>query len=629
MKGFKLWNNTIGARLFILFFGFSLALLILLTSVYYNRATKQINGKVGDVAVRSTMQASAHLDLLLKGYNTLSKSIAGNPEIQRLASRVENNRALQMINERTLINALGAIFYSWDDVVGIHVISNSGAVYSYGSGMAQAVDMHYRARDWYFEIGGSSGETVWLGLQPQSVIDMNERKPVFAFGRQLYDLNRAKSAGIIVVEMNPRSVLNILGNLRLSEHSEQAIVAKSNTIVAHDEFGRLGTSLAIPEEALHGNSPVQSLSSDSDLIVASEMVQADWRLVSVIPKRDLTVELNETKQFFLLILSLVVVLSAALALFLSRAIATPLKKLISEMKRVEQGDFEASLEVKSFEEINVLVYVFTRMVQRVNGLIRRVAVVSESEKNAQLHSLQSQVNPHFLYNTLDMIYWMLDEKDQTQQGEIVHALSHMFRYSSNWDSAATVTLAEELEQIDRYLFIIKTRLDGNLRYETKIDPKWLKLRLPKMILQPIVENAVIHGLDRSMSEAVGTICLSTELAGGTLFIHAADNGAGIEAAQLRMLQLRLAQISEEERTRASSQEYMHPDEHADVSAAATDVDSDIGIGMGNVHRRLVLRYGSHYGLTIDSEAGKGTRVTLMVPAYIDQAPNTEEGREFP
>lgn len=627
-----LWKNTIGSRLFMLFFGLSMALLIILTSVYYNRATKQINGKVGEVATRNVVQAGMHLDLLLKGYKTLTKSIAGSPEIQLLASRTENNQAIRAIKDRTITNALGAIFYSWDDVIGIHVITDSGNVYSYGSGMAHVIDIDYRTRDWYDKIVSSNGETVWLGMQAQSFIDRNEKKPVFAFGRQLSDINRSKSTGIILVEMHPTAVLDILDNLHLSPNSEQVIVDGRDRVVARQELGKLGQALPAALRVEIGDEDdvrYGMRNNGRELVVGTRLKQTDWSLVSATPKAELTVEINETKQFLLVIAGLLALLSAVLALLLSRAISRPIKKLINEMKRVEQGNFEAGLKVKSFEEINVLVHVFNRMVMRVNRLILRVRTVSASEKNAQLHVLQSQVNPHFLYNTLDMIYWMLDEEKEAHLGNVVHSLSHIFRYSSDWDTSKMVPIWSEMEQIDRYLYIVKTRMDDLLHYETNIAPEWRELRVPKMILQPIVENAVIHGLDKKISDEIGAIVVSTELDGEGLLIHVSDNGAGIPEEGVRGLRRKLAAISEEESVREQSIDSSAETDRTD-SYESDSRDLRRGIGMENVHRRLLLRFGPRYGLRVDSAPERGTRVTLRIPAYpvSGGAPGSKEGGDY-
>lgn len=608
----KLRMNSLSVRLFICFFICSLLLLVLLTWMSYKHSAEQINAKVGEVALKNVTQAREHLDLLLKGYISLSKSVIGNPDIQRIIAQSQTNPALHTINERTITNVLGAIYYSWNDVVGIHVISNEGAVYSYGSKMTQAIDPKWRELDWYEQISESNGDMVWLGIEPQSIIDLNERQPVFAFGRRLFDLNQTKPTGIVLVEMRSEMIENILINLDITEKGNQYIVDSNNTIVAVNDPGKVGGNAIILWPELHEEECEILTEDHQNLIVIAKQAQADWRIVSVTPKSALMVEINETKQFFLFMLGILVVLSFGLALIISRNISAPVKQVIREMRHVERGNFDIMLQVKSYDEINVLVAGFNRMVHQVNMLVERVRIVSESEKNAELQGLQSQVNPHFLYNTLDMIYWMLDEKDNERLGNVILALSQMFRYSSNWEEASEITLRDELAQIENYMFIIQTKMDDELRYETQINKEWLNMKLPKMTLQPIVENAVIHGLNKSDSNRQGIIRIETEKIGNYLLIHIEDNGRGITEEKLRMVTDSLSQITSQIATKEMAL-YDQPDDSLQLeSHEPVDIPLS-GIGLDNVHRRLVLRFGSDCGLRLQNIEGQGTRVSIMVP----------------
>src|SRR5690606_10134560 len=139
----------------------------------------------------------------------------------------------------------------------------------------------------------------------------------------------------------------------------------------------------------------------------------------------------------LITLALILIVAATvLATFVSRSFSSPFKRLIQQMKMVELGNFKGEVQVRSYYEINVLVGSFNRMVQQMDVLIERIKLASISEKNAQLQALQSQVNPHFLFNTLDMIYWMLDERENDRLGRVILALSRIFRYSSDWEEAS-------------------------------------------------------------------------------------------------------------------------------------------------------------------------------------------------
>ncbi|MFC5407467.1 cache domain-containing sensor histidine kinase [Cohnella soli] len=577
--------NSLRFRMFVLFFLCSLVLLTLMSALYYQRSADQVNARVGDVALKNVSQAGQAVDLLLNGYEGLAKSIAGNSDIQRRVGQKETNGALRTINERMINNALGAIFYAWQDIEGIYVLSDSGAAYSYGQRGTQLIDADYAKRDWYERLTHTSGEIVWFGVMPRSILDKGEAEPVFAFGKKMYDVLQTKPIGIVVVEMKPAGIINMVTHLHITTNSRQYLVDRSNVAVVAEDVALLQRKLDIDDlNPVTDTSPGLQTNA-KEMVVTSDLQKADWRLIGITPKSDLSLELYATKRYFLVMLTLLVTLSAILAFTVSNLISRPIKRVTREMKRVEHGNLD-TMKMKSFDEINVLVAGFNRMVQRVHELLERVRVATASEKNAQLTALQSQINPHFLFNTLDMIYWMVDDdRERGKLGDVVLSLSHMFRYSSDWENAGLVTLREELEQADHYLLIIKTRLGGKLDFTVNVPEPFLDSPVPKLILQPIVENAVIHGLDKLKDRSQAAIRIEVEDEGNQLLVHVMDKGVGMDEAIVRRVTANLDRGSEHGKS----------------------------IGLSNVHARLALRFGPRYGLRIRSEPGEGTTVTIVMP----------------
>ncbi|MGF7031225.1 two-component system sensor histidine kinase YesM [Paenibacillus mucilaginosus] len=612
--------HSIHNRLFVLFLLSMLSLLLIVSALFYQRTTDQVQDKVSEIARKNVSQTVGLFDLLLQGYDSLSKSISGNFDLQRLVAEPgPKDPALRFITERTITNTLGAIYYSREDMIGIHVISYSGPIYSYGNSMS-VIDPDYADSAWYKELQESTGEIRWFGVSPNSVIDQLEKRPVFAFGRQLYDLSQHKPIGVVLIETDADQALAALSNLKLSPNSEAYIVSPDGRVMASTiPVGEVGTdSTLVPEDiprpAYEGDVVVDP--KDGRLAVAGRPEMADWTVLSLTPDSDMNVELDETRNFILIMLSILIVVATALATFVSRTISSPLKRLIQEMKQVEMGNFRGLLHVKSYEEINILVSSFNQMVHRMDDLIERVKLSSISEKNAQLQALQSQVNPHFLYNTLDMIYWMLDEKENDRLGRVVLSLSHMFRYSSHWEGSSEVTLREERDQMRHYLTIIKSRLEGRLTVYVDMEDRWLDYRLPKMTLQPIIENAVKHGLEPLNCE--GVLRVYTEASDGSLHIVVQDNGPGMDRDTLQRLQETLTG-----ETLSAAKELAEVDAAADapVSAArAMAPKGRRGIGLQNVHRRLVLMFGEAYGVRVSSSLGEGTVVTVVMPQVQVQTP---------
>ncbi|MBU5671822.1 sensor histidine kinase [Paenibacillus brevis] len=577
-KGFR----SIHHRLFLLFLFCMSGIVLIVSLLYYSRATEDYHEKLSDLSQKNVAQTAGLFRLLYQGYDSLSKSLINNFEMIRLLNENSGEPAVEYINEQSITNILGAIFYSRDDLVGIHIISDKGKIYNYGNVM-NVVDPDYRNSEWYKQVKASRGKMVWLGIFEHSLIDKVEDQPVFAFGRQIYDLNEHKPIGIALYEMNPAPIMNALENLKLSENSKVYLLSGDGSMVSPGE--------ELPAEIgslplLQNPGQVKVERFGGKLIIASQLPLSGWSVVSVTPAQDLNVELAQTKRFLLIVISILIVVSALIASIVSRTISSPLKRLIRQMKQVETGNFRGTLEVASYQEIHILVASFNRMVRTIEELIEQVKVSSVSEKNAELQALQSQVNPHFLYNTLDMIYWMLDEKEQDQLGELVLSLSSMFRYSSIWSEGAEVTLREELEQTRHYLKIISIRLEGRLTVICDVDEQWLDVHLPKMTVQPVIENAVKHGLERAGRP--GVLRLSSLLEGSALKIIIEDNGVGMDHERHQQLKDSLAQ--------------------ADQSG-----NGETGIGLINLHRRLQHMFGRAGGLQIESEQHAGTRVAIILP----------------
>ncbi|MBY7737574.1 sensor histidine kinase [Paenibacillus polymyxa] len=590
--------QSIQYRLFVLFLLSMSSIVLAVSLLFYNRTTVQFHDKISELARKNVSQTAGLFELLLDSYNSLSKSISNNMDLVRLLTTDHSDLpAVNYINERTITNILGAIYYSREDLIGIHVITDTGKVYNYGNYM-NVIDTHYEHTEWYREIRRSAGKIAWLGVYPHSVIDQVETRPVFAFGRQLYDLDEHKPIGIVLFEAEPRSILSALHNLRLSTNSQVYLLGHENRIVS-------ATSSDPPPDLrnLEPQVPEEDVIVDRNnerVVIASKLPFADWSVISVTPSEDLNVELAQTQRYLFIVAPILIMVSALIASIVSRGISLPLKRVIREMKRVETGNFRHTVNIESYEEINQLATSFNHMVRQIAELIELVRISSVSEKNAELHALQTQVNPHFLYNTLDMIYWMLDEKGQDQLGEVVLSLSHMFRYSSHWEEGADVSLREEVEQVGHYLTIIQARLEGRVSVDVHIEERWLDIRLPKMTLQPLIENAVKHGLEPLHADTGGTLLVRAEEYGGVLSLHIIDNGVGMEYERWGVVQVALAE----------------PGKQAGSGQAG-------GIGLQNLNLRLRHMFGEGYGLRISSAPGAGTTVTVSVPL-----PQKEEKHEY-
>ena len=284
-----------------------------------------------------------------------------------------------------------------------------------------------------------------------------------------------------------------------------------------------------------------------------------------------------------------IILAAALAIVfllrysirLSRSITAPLEELCRRAERVDAGDLTVQEPVPSeIREIHTLSEGMEQMIGRLDEQMRESRQRQESLRRTELALLQAQINPHFLYNTMDTIIWLIEADKQQEAVDMVSNLSSFFRHSLS-RGEDVITLAEEERHVRSYLQIQHARYKDIMEYTVDIDPGLHDAMLPKLTLQPLVENALYHGI--KLKRAKGTIRITGRLEDGCVLLRVEDNGVGM--TRERLSQLRSAMERQER----------------------------VGFGLSAVNQRLMLQFGPEYGLRIDSEEGVGTTVTARIP----------------
>jgi two-component system, sensor histidine kinase YesM len=272
---------------------------------------------------------------------------------------------------------------------------------------------------------------------------------------------------------------------------------------------------------------------------------------------------------------------------LSKSISTPIKKLHDVTKTITQNDLQALVTSDNKDEITELGMSFNIMIGKIRELLDSKIKEQENLKKAEMRALQSQINPHFLYNTLDTIIWMAEAGKTDQIVEVVSALSNFFRISlskgKDW-----ITIGEELERIKSYLTIQKIRYRDIMDFKIEVDERVTNHTVLKLILQPLVENAIYHGIKNKREG--GTIVVRAKLNNeNEVQLEVEDNGIGFAPDKLIQLQ-------------------------AELEDDSGDIKQESGFGVGNVNQRIKLYYGKQYGLSVKSEYLTGTRVSFIIPA---------------
>lgn len=279
-----------------------------------------------------------------------------------------------------------------------------------------------------------------------------------------------------------------------------------------------------------------------------------------------------------------------LLVIVSRVISKPLARLSIAMDQFKQGDFTQQVEVAADDEIGEVTECFNRMVRDIKELIDRNYVMSLKEKESELLALQAQINPHFLYNTLDSLYWRTMDSGNEDLAEDIYTLSQLFRMVLG-HGQGVVPVSQEIELVRCYLQIQKMRFTTRLEYSIDVEEEILDVHIPKLILQPFVENAIVHGLENQGDK--GSVTVMGRRQGSSLEFRVEDTGVGMTQEQI--------------------------DAIWDVSDSRKYASQRIGrYAIKNVKERLELKYKDAYQLSIQSEVGKGTIVTIVIPTDRDK-----------
>jgi len=291
-----------------------------------------------------------------------------------------------------------------------------------------------------------------------------------------------------------------------------------------------------------------------------------------------------------------VAFSVVAAWSLSKSIYTPIKKLHDVTTTITKNDLQALMTSDNVDEITELGMSFNIMIGKIKELLDSKIKEQEELKKAELRALQAQINPHFLYNTLDTIIWMAESKKTDQVVKIVSALSNFFRISLS-KGMDWITIGEEVERIRSYLTIQRMRYRDILDFKIEVDEDVAENTILKLILQPLVENALYHGIKNKRRK--GTINVRARRKGeDEVLLEVEDDGIGFTPEKLARLR-------------------------AELDDDSGDIKLESGFGIGNVNKRIRLYYGKPYGLSIQSEYTTGTCVTLVIPAKVEEAPQIE------
>ncbi|UQF23203.1 histidine kinase [Vagococcus lutrae] len=435
--------------------------------------------------------------------------------------------------------------------------------------------------DWFKDITAGNGSIIWLPTY-QFDYGMNRgEQSIFSIARTLKDDSNTGTATVVVVDILEKNLTSILKEVNASKNSVTRIVDAEQNIISSTRENEVGQKNAfgmkINMEYDRGEEKLL-FQEEKQRVFYKKVPNSDWKLMTIIPEKEIVKESTDIFRFIISLLIFIALITFFVAYKIAHDITKRLDKLTSNMREVETGNWDVAVEVDSYDEIGELQKSFKYMLKNMKQLINDRYDSEIKIKEAELRVLQNQINPHFLYNILDMINWLAIKHQAFDITYIVSRLAKFFRLSLNMGNQL-VRIEKELEHVQLYIDIQNKRFDNAIEVIFDIDDEIKDYPTINLILQPIVENAILHGI-REKESKKGTIWITGRKVPDAITLSIKDDGVGMSEAQL---------------------------------ARILDEDTRIGYGVFNVNQRLTLKYGRAYGLAYQSVIGEGTNVVIKIP----------------
>ncbi len=490
----------------------------------------------------------------------------------------------------------------YPEIAGIVLVNASGDYIS--NEMYPRAEQSLIQENWYQEAAANPGIFMVLGQPKERNLTTHVRykdDEIVSVARSITDEASGRVRGVIMIDLKLRSV---------SQAARNVTLGKSGYVMVTDAEGQ---SVYKPEHPLIEDIPTDWFPSGESGTFTAEteggtllfMYQSStftgWRTVGVFPTRDSISEVRQIQFYVVSFVFVVCLFGLSASSWFSRSIAQPIFRLMSYMRRAETGNLRPGRWSDRADEIGMLGNSYNRMLVQIRQLISLNELRERQKRDAEMRSLQEHIKPHFLYNTLDTIHWMARKEGAEDVSGMVGALSRLFRIGLS-KGQDYIPLHSEIEHMTSYMQIQQTRYRDRLQYTLNVPEELRDLFVLKLLLQPLIENAIYHGIKGRRGP--GHIRVEARLEHNRLLLTVQDNGAGMSNERLaEMQQLLEAPLASLE--------------------ASTPGMTGKSYGMLNVQARLRLSFGDEYGIVLESQEGEGTNVTIIHP-LMRELPTTKQ-----
>lgn len=539
------------------------------------------------------LQVKTRIESLMDTANTVSLQLAEDFTIQTTLRKPLNpDIAQQYETDLTMDTYLNYELAYMKDLYGFYIIGENKSAYKSAYNSFRSYDL--TSTLWYKQIINSD-EPIWFPTYKDSRAVQTSGQYFISRGMPIKDKTSDQNLGIILIDIKVETLEQILidafgdlGQVMIIDDQNTIVASSNNMFEAEDP-----TVIESIELTSLNTNTVNDAKRNGAIVLNQPLENSDWRIIAIVPEKEILKDNMITITLFISLIILISALSYYISKIITSTITSPINDIILLMKKVESGDMNVSTEVLYDDEIGKLSSSFNIMTLKVKSLMATILEEQYKLRKYELKALQSQINPHFMYNTLDSVVWLARMNRTDDIVDIVSAMTRLFRIGLS-RGKDIITIREEIEHVTNYLKIQKFRYRDQLEYELEVPEELSNYRTLKLVLQPLVENSIYHGL--KVKKHGGKITIKAIELEDSIQFKIIDTGAGMDKDTLNAIH------------------------------NAFDTKNDKGIsmyGIKNVNERIEIFFGNNYGLRYESNYGHGTTAIVTIPKFLGDESNAK------
>ena len=574
------YNRSIRNSIFIYFTITSLIAVLLIVISIYSRLSSQLEDTVKQENISLVNRVGSSMEVYLRNIMKLSDTIYYGiiKNVNLSESSITEEMTLLYNNNK-------------EQVLNIALISKEGQPISVVPASRFRKKFEVSKEEWFVNALNKTENIHFTRPHVQKLFEKgnNSYRWVISMSRAVeITIGGSTEQAVLLIDMAYQGLDEVLDEVSLGNGGYIYLMDSNGEIIWHPKFELIASGRVKENnlEAVHysDGSIEEVFNNTKQTVVIKTVGYTGWKLAGVIKGAGISLNMLKTRLFIVFVISLIIFIVILINTYISFRVTNPIRELEKSVKKLEEGNLDADIYMGGSYEIQHLGKSVQDMKRRIKGLMQDIVAEHEEKRKSEFDSLQAQINPHFLYNTLDIIVWQIENEKQSEAVHTVTALARFFRLSLG-KGKNIVTVKAEIDHVKNYLMIQHMRFKNKFEYEFDVADDVLELASLKLMLQPLVENAIYHGME--FMDGDGLITIKAWRENDELYLSVSDNGLGMTEDKVDMV---LEGKSNSGNGRGS------------------------GIGVKNVNERIKLYFGEAYGLKIDSEPDEGTTIIIHLPA---------------